>query len=87
LLIGDETHHCAASFDEVKSQFKDDEDRLPTPLNHATVIEVADRSEAISTFAAGLAAYEVSQDPTKLVYPVWRDADVLDTWFSSGLWP
>ncbi|MEP5170796.1 MAG: valine--tRNA ligase [Shimia thalassica] len=87
LLIGDETHHCAASFDEVKSQFKDDEARLPTPLNHATVIEVADRSEAISTFAAGLAAYEVSQDPTKLVYPVWRDADVLDTWFSSGLWP
>ncbi|MDP2580891.1 valine--tRNA ligase [Shimia thalassica] len=87
LLIGDETHHCAASFDEVKSQFKDDEARLPTPLNHATVIEVADRSEAISTFAAGLAAYEMSQDPTKLVYPVWRDADVLDTWFSSGLWP
>ena len=20
-------------------------------------------------------------------YPVWRDPDVLDTWFSSGLWP
>jgi valyl-tRNA synthetase len=23
----------------------------------------------------------------KLVYPVWREEDVLDTWFSSGLWP
>ena len=20
-------------------------------------------------------------------YPIWRDPDVLDTWFSSGLWP
>ncbi|GAA6163179.1 valine--tRNA ligase [Pelagimonas sp. KU-00592-HH] len=87
LLIGDETHHCAASFDEVKAQFADVEAALPTPLNNATVIEVADRAEAIQKFAAALAEYEVSQDPTKLVYPVWRDADVLDTWFSSGLWP
>ncbi|MBD3677727.1 MAG: valine--tRNA ligase [Rhodobacteraceae bacterium] len=22
-----------------------------------------------------------------IIYPVWRDPDVLDTWFSSGLWP
>jgi valyl-tRNA synthetase len=87
LLIGDETHHCAASFDEVKAQFADVEAALPTPLNNATVIEGADRAEAIQKFAAALAEYEVSQDPTKLVYPVWRDADVLDTWFSSGLWP
>jgi valyl-tRNA synthetase len=36
---------------------------------------------------ACLAQYEIDQDPTKLVYPVWRDPDVLDTWFSSGLWP
>jgi valyl-tRNA synthetase len=36
---------------------------------------------------AALAQYEIDQDPTKLVYPVWRDPDVLDTWFSSGLWP
>ena len=35
----------------------------------------------------GLAAYAEADDPTKLVYPIWRDADVLDTWFSSGLWP
>ncbi len=24
---------------------------------------------------------------TSLRYPIWRDPDVLDTWFSSGLWP
>ncbi|WP_299350731.1 valine--tRNA ligase [uncultured Shimia sp.] len=87
LVVGDETHHCAASFDDVKTRFADDEARLPTPLNNATVVEVADRNEAVQKFAASLAAYEVSQDPTKLVYPVWRDPDVLDTWFSSGLWP
>ncbi len=37
--------------------------------------------------AHALAEYNVKQDPTVLVYPVWRDPDVLDTWFSSGLWP
>uniref|UniRef100_UPI00356AAB04 class I tRNA ligase family protein n=1 Tax=Shimia sp. TaxID=1954381 RepID=UPI00356AAB04 len=87
MLLGEERHHCAASFDEVKDLFADVEAALPTPLNHATVVEVADRAEAVKVFAAALADYEITQDPTKLVYPVWRDPDVLDTWFSSGLWP
>ncbi|MGH1466199.1 MAG: valine--tRNA ligase [Cognatishimia sp.] len=85
--LGGERHYCADSFSAVTSLVKDAEAKLPTPLNHATVIEVADRAEAIRVFAAGLAAYEASQDLTKLAYPVWRDPDVLDTWFSSGLWP
>jgi valyl-tRNA synthetase len=51
------------------------------------VVEVSDRHAAIETIAESLAAYTIDQDPTKLVYPVWRDPDVLDTWFSSGLWP
>jgi valyl-tRNA synthetase len=50
-------------------------------------VEVADRHEAAHMLGACLAQYEIDQDPTKLVYPVWRDPDVLDTWFSSGLWP
>lgn len=87
LTLGEERHHCAANFDDVKAQFGDVEAGLPTPLNHATVVEVSDRAEAVRRFAASLAEYEVTQDPTKLVYPVWRDPDVLDTWFSSGLWP
>ncbi|MCE8470116.1 class I tRNA ligase family protein, partial [Rhodovulum sulfidophilum] len=37
--------------------------------------------------AESLAEYNLSQDPTGLIYPIWRDPDVLDTWFSSGLWP
>ncbi|MDJ1007901.1 MAG: valine--tRNA ligase [Paracoccaceae bacterium] len=82
-----ETHHAGESFDDVARAFEGDEAPLPTPLNHARLIEVADRAAAIHAFAEGLAAYNVSQDPTKLVYPLWRDPDVLDTWFSSGLWP
>ncbi|SFI50970.1 valine--tRNA ligase [Celeribacter neptunius] len=80
-------HHCAANFDDVHGKFFGDMADLPTPLNHCRVVEVADRQEANETFASALAEYNVTQDPTKLVYPVWRDADVLDTWFSSGLWP
>eukprot|EP00903_Cladosiphon_okamuranus_P021228 g19501.t1 len=48
---------------------------------------VADRAAARETLAKSLADYTASQDPTHLVYPIWRDSDVLDTWFSSGLWP
>ncbi len=78
---------CAPNFDAVVEKFLDDNANIPSPLSHATVVEVADKHEAIHQFAESLAQYAVEQDPTKLVYPVWRDPDVLDTWFSSGLWP
>ncbi|WP_137701617.1 valine--tRNA ligase [Marimonas lutisalis] len=87
MLLGDERHHAAPDFEHVKSGFQDVLAALPTPLNHARIIEVEDRHTAIQQMAEGLAEYEATQDPTKLVYPIWRDADVLDTWFSSGLWP
>ncbi len=80
-------YHCAASVEAVGEKFKDDLAALPHPMNHARVIEVADRQAAMDALAQGLADYAVSQDPTHIVYPVWRDPDVLDTWFSSGLWP
>ncbi|MFN3846534.1 MAG: valine--tRNA ligase [Paracoccaceae bacterium] len=79
--------HCSALFDTVADSFRDDLASLPHPLNAARIIEVADRAAAVEALAAALADYTVSQDPTQLVYPVWRDPDVLDTWFSSGLWP
>ncbi|NOD62653.1 MULTISPECIES: valine--tRNA ligase [unclassified Ruegeria] len=78
---------CGASLEAVTEKFLDDNANIPSPLSHATVIEVGDKQEAIHQFAESLAQYAVEQDPTKLVYPVWRDPDVLDTWFSSGLWP
>ncbi len=79
--------HAAANFDGVIEKFLDDNANIPSPLSHSTVIEVADKHEAIHQLAESLAQYALDQDPTKLVYPVWRDPDVLDTWFSSGLWP
>lgn len=42
--------------------------------------EVADQNEAMRVLFESL----MNGDP---IYPVWRDPDVLDTWFSSGLWP
>ncbi|SEM78952.1 valine--tRNA ligase [Palleronia pelagia] len=87
LSNGELKPHCAADFDTVKSRFGDLLDDLPTPLNHARVVEVESRDNALHVMAKSLADYAVSQDPTQLVYPVWRDPDVLDTWFSSGLWP
>jgi valyl-tRNA synthetase len=87
LMKGDEHHHAAAGFDTVAAQFADVLATLPTPLNHARVVEVASRAEAIDAIASSLADYNLNQDPTHLIYPVWRDPDVLDTWFSSGLWP
>ncbi len=80
-------HRCAADFAGVVEQFADDIAGLPMPINHARVVEVADRHAAVERFAQSLADYNLSQDPTHIVYPVWRDPDVLDTWFSSGLWP
>ncbi|MDU9004024.1 valine--tRNA ligase [Sedimentitalea todarodis] len=79
--------HCAADFSAVQSAFRDEIANTPIPVNHAAIVEVADRHAAIHTLAESLAQYAVDQDSTKLVYPVWRDPDVLDTWFSSGLWP
>ncbi|SEM93694.1 valyl-tRNA synthetase [Gemmobacter aquatilis] len=80
-------YHCATDLAAVGEKFMDDLAALPAPLNHARVVEVADRAAAVETLAKALADYALTQDPTHLVYPVWRDADVLDTWFSSGLWP
>ena len=87
LVHRDEIHHAAPNFAGVVEQFRDSIAGLPQPLEISRVIEVADREAAIDAFAQGLADYNLTQDPTKLVYPVWRDPDVLDTWFSSGLWP
>jgi valyl-tRNA synthetase len=80
-------HHCAADYATVQERFRDDLAALPHPLNAAAIVEVADRDAAVERLAQSLADYNLSQDPTHLVYPVWRDPDVLDTWFSSGLWP
>lgn len=87
LVHAGEVQHCAASYAEVEARFQDAIAGLPQPLEVSRVTLVASRDEAVETLARALADYNLTQDPTHLVYPVWRDPDVLDTWFSSGLWP
>ncbi|TDL84305.1 valine--tRNA ligase [Palleronia sediminis] len=87
LVHSGQRRQCAARFEGVIEGFRDDIAALPHPLNAARIVEVEDRAAAIHTFAASLAEYNVTQDAGRLVYPVWQDPDVLDTWFSSGLWP
>ncbi|MFD0858659.1 valine--tRNA ligase [Roseovarius aquimarinus] len=84
---GTDRYHAAPDFDALGDKFADVLAGLPTPLDHARLVEVASREDAMHRLAESLADYVSTQDPTKLVYPVWRDPDVLDTWFSSGLWP
>ena len=79
--------HCAPGFDAVTEAFRGELADTPTPISAARIVEVEDRNAAMHLLASSLADYTASQDPTHLVYPVWRDSDVLDTWFSSGLWP
>ena len=78
---------CGAQFDDVANSFRGQLADLPTPLATMPAVEVESREAALHMLAASLSDYTATQDSTKLVYPVWRDPDVLDTWFSSGLWP
>ena len=84
--MGD-VHHGAADVDGVMGAFRDELANNPHPIADARIVEVEDKHAAVEMLAASLAQYEIDQDPTKLVYPIWQDPDVLDTWFSSGLWP
>ncbi|MFK7940685.1 MAG: valine--tRNA ligase, partial [Roseovarius sp.] len=79
--------HCAPNADDAADGLRDKLAKLPVPLNAMQTVEVATRDAALEMLAKSLAEYTTTQDPTHLVYPVWRDPDVLDTWFSSGLWP
>ncbi|WP_297541455.1 valine--tRNA ligase [Roseovarius sp.] len=78
---------CGADFAGVTDAFHERLASLPVPLASMQVVEVESREAALHRLASALADYTATQDPTHLVYPVWRDPDVLDTWFSSGLWP
>jgi len=87
MLHAGQVMHCAANLEDVKAAFRAEILDIPQPLSHAAIVEVVTKQDAIERFAETLGEYAVDQDATKLVYPVWRDPDVLDTWFSSGLWP
>ena len=82
-----EVYRCGAGFEAAAKQFESDLSGRPWPFNSLKVIEVSSKEEALDRLVSGFAEYSNTQNAGSLVYPVWRDPDVLDTWFSSGLWP
>ncbi|MBM3612114.1 MAG: class I tRNA ligase family protein, partial [Alphaproteobacteria bacterium] len=75
------TNHliCEASADEAIAHASDKYGRLIQGRGYR-VIEVKDQIEARNVLEGSLQQRE-------LLIPIFRDPDVLDTWFSSGLWP
>ncbi|MBW4962211.1 valine--tRNA ligase [Sulfitobacter sp. CW3] len=69
-----DNQYCAASYDQAAEEVQSKNDGRKS-------IEVADRAAAFEF----LDNYQGTA--TELPLPIYRDPDVLDTWFSSGLWP
>src|SRR4051812_12113565 len=72
---GDLRVFVAETFDEAKVQAQSFLESISDP--NSEVIEAAD--------VAG--AYEQWDSVDRPIYSIWQDPDVLDTWFSSALWP
>ncbi|HQU70637.1 MAG TPA: class I tRNA ligase family protein, partial [Albidovulum sp.] len=94
----DGNHYCAATFEGAAEQAIQQHSSLDEKSKFS-VVEVSDlRGMDLSTvapflgtqitaaFEAGLQGEFVRSDGT-IEIPLRRDPDVLDTWFSSGLWP
>ncbi|WP_282025539.1 valine--tRNA ligase [Limimaricola cinnabarinus] len=83
-LEADWTPFCAATREEAL-------EKMAAYYGHDEIRFVEDRGEAVALFEAAIGnvtdegAIRSPDAPTAI--PVWRDPDVLDTWFSSGLWP
>ena len=73
---------CLENFDPQAAEFKECLGELPKFDNGKPwlVVEVSDRLAASNKLLDSIIQGEQC-------YPVWRDEDVLDTWFSSALWP
>ena len=70
---------CLETFSPDAPEFSAKIATLPA-IGSWRVIEVANALEANNLLVQSIV-------DGKPVYPVWRDEDVLDTWFSSALWP
>ncbi|EBA14935.1 valyl-tRNA synthetase [Roseobacter sp. SK209-2-6] len=74
---------CAANEEDLFAQ-------LAEYYGEVGVVQVESRGEAeelINSFRFAVNSGIASKLGEGLLVPVWRDPDVLDTWFSSGLWP
>ncbi len=58
--------------------------------NEVEAIDLAEKfyGAKVRTFDTQKEAFEAASSVGEIeFFPIWRDPDVLDTWFSSGLWP
>ncbi|PSL21015.1 valine--tRNA ligase [Shimia abyssi] len=80
--------HCAPTESEAIEWFQNyygsEVDLVPSP---PTDQELRENYEAGLSVFTMVKAFEVQGESGKFKLPVYRDPDVLDTWFSSGLWP
>ncbi|GFE52080.1 valine--tRNA ligase [Roseobacter cerasinus] len=72
----DEQPFCGADYQTAMAKMKESYGDLE-------ILEAADQNDAI--LKNGEAKRDSDNNPLQVF--VWRDPDVLDTWFSSGLWP
>ncbi|WP_412553537.1 valine--tRNA ligase [Shimia sp. MIT1388] len=75
-----EVRCCRSSFSDTVRYFSAEASKMFIGKT-INVLEVGSWDDAIDI----LSRQDYTAD--EILYPVWRDPDVLDTWFSSGLWP
>ena len=74
---GEPLAFCASTFEEARTQ---------ALAHYKTIVEDVDvLGEAQDWQSAQTESFKAEEDNFRFF--LWRDADVLDTWFSSGLWP
>ncbi len=73
---------CLTKFSGTADVFSDilAETAFESKIEDWIAVEVKSKNDAVDLVIASCA----NGNPH---YPVWRDPDVLDTWFSSGIWP
>ena len=80
---------CGASWEEVEAQARDyyqdvfEDFRTPSGNSTVSFVEFESQQDASDAF---MKYYDMTQGLADQIH-LWRDPDVLDTWFSSGLWP
>lgn len=76
LTVSSLSEFCASSPEEAIKKAREH-------YGYNDIIEVQGREE----FIEQLTKWFFAEDKRSVPWPIYRDPDVLDTWFSSGLWP
>jgi valyl-tRNA synthetase len=74
-----EVRVCAPTEEDASKQFAS----LAAKISRSKTVRI----QTVLSKAEALDVLLNQPDTNEIVYPIWRDPDVLDTWFSSGLWP